>query len=120
FYEDDGETRAFEDGEYNVTHFSVSENNGGVVTFERELDVQNYDDSELSSYLLNLDLSEAPRKVQAASTKYEEVNADEVKDIPASFAYDADADAVLVHIPVDEEQDVKLFFNGGGNSGRGR
>ncbi|WP_135306480.1 glycoside hydrolase family 31 protein [Haloarcula amylovorans] len=120
FYEDDGETRAFQDGEYNVTHFTVSANNGGVVTFERELGVQNYEDSELSSYLLNLDRSEAPRKVQAASSKYEKVDADDVEDVPESFAYSAEEDTVLVHIPADEDRKVQLFFNGDSERGRGR
>nr|WP_241433861.1 glycoside hydrolase family 31 protein [Natrialba aegyptia] len=125
FYEDDGETRAFEDGEYNVTNFTVSENRGGVVTFRREQEVQNYDGSELSSYLLSLDRSEAPRKVQAASVKYDEVDPDDVEDTPESFAYDPNEDAVLVHIPADEERKVKLFFNGpsqgkGQGQGRGR
>nr|WP_209309612.1 TIM-barrel domain-containing protein [Halomicroarcula amylolytica] len=125
FYEDDGETRAFQDGEYNVTHFTVSANNGGVVTFERELGVQNYAGSELSSYLLNLDRSEAPRKVQAASSKYEKVDADDVEDTPESYAYDPEQDAVLVHIPAGEDRKVQLFFNGqgrgnAGGNGRGR
>jgi alpha-glucosidase len=114
FYEDDGETPNYKDGEYNVTNFSVSASNGDVVTFEREIEVENYDESQLSSYLLKLDRSEAPRKVQAASSKYEPVDAETVEDTPETFTYDADEDAVFVHIPADEDGKVKLFFNGHG------
>jgi alpha-glucosidase len=115
FYEDDGATNDFENGEYNVTNFTVSANDGGVVTFEQNKEVQNYEDSELSSYLLKLDRTEAPRKVQAASSKYDEVDADVVADTPESFAYSEAEDMVLVHIPAGEMNAVKLFFNGQGN-----
>ncbi|GGO01095.1 glycoside hydrolase family 31 protein [Haloarcula pellucida] len=115
FYEDDGATNDFEDGEYNVTDFTITETEGGVVTFDSEITVQNYDDSQLSSYLLRLDRSEAPRKVQAGPTKYEEVDADAVEATPNSFAYSEDEDVVLAHIPADEERKVKLFFNGRGD-----
>ncbi|AFK20754.1 DUF4968 domain-containing protein (plasmid) [Haloferax mediterranei ATCC 33500] len=115
FYEDDGATNDFEDGEYNVTNFTITGTGGGVVTFESEMEVENYDDSQLSSYLLRLDRSQAPRKVQAGPTKYEAVDADMVEETANSFAYSDDEDAVLVHIPADEERKVTLFFNGRGN-----
>nr|WP_222916895.1 TIM-barrel domain-containing protein [Natrinema sp. SYSU A 869] len=127
FYEDDGESRSYQDGAYNVTDFTVSATPGGVVTFERETVVQNYADSQISSYLLKLDRSEAPRKVQAASRRYEAVSdAETVEDTPETFTYSETADAVLIHVPADEDNPVKLFFNGNrgdrdrGNSGRGR
>ncbi len=121
FYEDDGESRAYRDGAYNVTDFTVSTTPGGVVTFEHEAVVRNYADSQLSSYLLKLDRSELPRKVQAASKKYEAVSdAETVEDTPETFTYDEAADAVFVHAPADEDNPVKLFFNGNrSNSGRG-
>lgn len=120
FYEDDGETPNYKDGEYNLTEFSVSASNGGVVTFEHETEVENYDGSQLSSYLLKLDRSEAPRKVQAASSKYERVNPETVADTPETYGYSEDEDAVCVHIPADENGTVKLFFNGhGGRGGHG-
>ncbi|WP_245977513.1 glycoside hydrolase family 31 protein [Halopiger aswanensis] len=119
FYEDDGESRAYEDGEYNVTDFTVSATPGGVVTFERESVVRNYEDSQLSSYVLQLNRSDAPRKVQAASTKYEAVDdAATVEAEPETFTYSEAKDAVLVHVPADEDETVKLFFNGK-NSRRG-
>ncbi|GAB3676329.1 hypothetical protein GCM10028856_34310 [Halopiger thermotolerans] len=118
FYEDDGESRAYEDGEYNVTDFTVSATPGGVVTFEHESVARNYEDSQLSSYVLQLDRSEAPRKVQAASTKYEAVDdAATVKAEPETFTYSESKDAVLVHVPADEDKAVKLFFNGNGHRG---
>ncbi|MFK8213844.1 glycoside hydrolase family 31 protein [Haloferax volcanii] len=117
FYEDDGTTNGFEDGEYNVTDFTVTETEGGVVTFDSQATVRNYDDSQLSSYLLRLNRSKAPRKVQAGPTKYDEVTADTVEETPNSFAYSEDEGAVLVHIPADEEHSVKLYFNG---NSRGR
>lgn len=123
FYEDDGETHAFKSGEFNVTNFHVSATEDGVVTFERDhgpenygpYNVQDYGESELSAYLLNLDRSEAPRKVQAASATYEQVGAGDIKDSAETFAYDEENDSVLVHIPADEDRKVKLFFNDGGH-----
>ncbi|MFK5604831.1 glycoside hydrolase family 31 protein [Haloferax volcanii] len=112
FYEDDGETNGFEDGEYNMTKFTVTETESGVVTFDSQVEARNYDDSQLSSYLLRLNRSRAPRKVQAGPTKYDEVTADTVEETPNSFAYNEDEGAVLVHIPADQEHKVKLFFNG--------
>ncbi|WP_049921724.1 glycoside hydrolase family 31 protein [Halopiger djelfimassiliensis] len=113
FYEDDGESRAYEDGEYNVTDFSVSTTPGGVVTFEHESVARNYDGSQLSSYVLKLNRAESPRKVQAASTKYEAVDdAETVEDTPETFAYSEEEDAVFVHVPAHEDETVKLFFNG--------
>ncbi|WP_242509158.1 glycoside hydrolase family 31 protein [Natrinema altunense] len=121
FYEDDGESRAYRDGAYNVTDFTVSTTPGGVVTFEHEAVVRNYADSQLSSYLLKLDRSEPPRKVQAASKKYEAVSDTEtIEDTPETYTYDEAADAVVVHVPADEDDPVKLFFNGNrGDGGRG-
>ncbi|WP_089872776.1 glycoside hydrolase family 31 protein [Halogranum rubrum] len=121
FYEDDGETRAHENGAYNVTEFTVSTNPGGVVTFEREHEEQNYDDSELSSYLLKLNRSEAPQKVQAAAAKYTAVDdAETVTETSETYTHSEEQNAVLVHIPADEDNAVRLFFNGQGRGPQGQ
>jgi alpha-glucosidase len=119
FYEDDGETLAYEDGEFNITNFHVSVPEEGVVTFEREYgaenygpyDAQDYEESELSAYLLNLDRSEAPDRVRTDAAEYAEVNAGGIRDSAETFAYDDENDAVLVHIPADEDGTVRLFFD---------
>ncbi|RBW68331.1 alpha-glucosidase [Bacillus taeanensis] len=113
FYEDDSETEDYKKGEYNVTNFTVTNENKKLVTFTQEKEVQNYQDSQLEAYTLKLNHVEKPRKIQAASSKYKAVNSvEEVKQTSETYFYDEAQSTLYVNIPVSEDKEVKVFLNG--------
>ncbi|MFZ0369638.1 MAG: glycoside hydrolase family 31 protein [Halobacillus sp.] len=110
FTEDDGSTEDYKNGEYNETTFNLNRK-GKTVEFTSNQKVSNYD-SDLESYTLKLNNENMPRKVQAASTKYTQVDsAEEVKQTKNSYYYDQENETTFVNVPVNETKKVKVFFN---------
>ncbi|WP_332696676.1 glycoside hydrolase family 31 protein [Halalkalibacter lacteus] len=113
FYEDDAQTQSYQDGEYNVTNFTVNKQNKNIVTFEQQKKVQNYKDTKLKSYTLKLNNTEKPSKVQAASSKYKAVNSEEaVKETSETYFFNEEENILYVNIPANEKHKVQVFFNG--------
>ncbi|WP_371933451.1 DUF5110 domain-containing protein [Halobacillus litoralis] len=111
FYEDDGATLDYKDGEYNVTDLKVKRK-GKHIEFKKKEKATGYD-TDLESYTLKLNGEEAPTRVRAAKAKYKEVSSvEEVKSTQESFFYDNEEEALYVNVPADEKHKVKIFFNG--------
>ncbi|SDP51315.1 glycoside hydrolase family 31 protein [Halobacillus aidingensis] len=111
FYEDDGATLDYKDGEYNVTDLEVKRK-GKHIEFKKKEKATGYD-TDLESYTLKLNGEEAPKRVRAAKAKYKEVSSvEEVKSTQESFFYDNEEQALYVNVPADEKHKVKIFFNG--------
>ncbi|WP_173917634.1 glycoside hydrolase family 31 protein [Halobacillus sp. Marseille-Q1614] len=109
FYEDDGATLEYKDGEYNITNFNI-ERKGKHVEFTNEKEAAGFD-SDLESYTLKLNGEKAPRKVQAANAKYKQVKSvEEVKSNQETYFFDQESEALYVNVPVDENKKVKVFF----------
>lgn len=109
FYEDDGATLDYKDGEYNVTNFNL-ERKGKHIEFTSNQEKTGYD-TELDSYTLKLNGEKAPEKVQAAKAKYENVNSvEEVKVNQETYFFDEGSKTLYVNVPADERHKVKLFF----------
>ncbi|SDI43010.1 glycoside hydrolase family 31 protein [Alteribacillus bidgolensis] len=112
FYEDDGATENYKDGDYNITNFTIEQKNKNMIEFSRDLEVQNYD-SHISSYTLKLHDQSAPSKIQAASSKYKEVNSvEEAKDTQESYFFDEEEEVLYVNVPADEKKKVQIKFSG--------
>ncbi|WP_345243652.1 glycoside hydrolase family 31 protein [Pontibacillus salipaludis] len=110
FIEDDGETEDYKNGEYNETTFNLKRK-GKHVEFTSNQKVSDYD-SALETYTLKLNNENKPRKVQAASTKYKEVDSQEtVKQNENTYFYDEENETTYVNVPVDETKKVKIFFH---------
>ena len=109
FYEDDGATEDYKDGEYNVTNFNVVKKNKKI-EFTNEQVVENYK-TDLSSYTLKLHDQSKPKKVQAASSKYKEVKSlEEVKATKESYFFDKKQSILYVNVPASEDKKVQIKF----------
>ncbi|MDP4552299.1 glycoside hydrolase family 31 protein [Alkalihalobacillus macyae] len=109
FYEDDGATEDYKDGEYNMTNFKIEKKNKKI-EFTTEQEVQDYE-TELSSYTLKLHDQTKPKKVQAASNKYKEVKSvEKVKDTNRSYYYDENERILYVNVPTSENKKLQIKF----------
>lgn len=109
FYEDDGATEDYKDGEYNVTNFSVVKKNKKI-EFTNEQVVEKYK-TDLSSYTVKLHDQNKPKKVQAASSKYKEVKSvKEVKATKESYFFDKKQSILYVNVPASEDKKVQIKF----------
>ncbi|WP_347552452.1 DUF5110 domain-containing protein [Pseudalkalibacillus hwajinpoensis] len=109
FYEDDGATEDYKDGEYNVTNFKIEKKNKKI-EFTREQKVQK-NDTDLSSYTLKLHDQTKPKKVQAAKSKYKEVNSiEDVKATSESYFFDNKDSTLYVKVPTTEDKKVQIKF----------
>jgi alpha-glucosidase len=107
FYEDDAKTENYTKGQFNVTDFHV-EKQGNHIEFAQDKKTQNYA-SDLQSYTLKLHDAEAPKKVQAAETKYAKAGSlDALNNQQSGYYYDAGEKVLYVKIPVGENHKVKI------------
>ncbi|MCD5324300.1 MULTISPECIES: glycoside hydrolase family 31 protein [Pontibacillus] len=112
FYEDDGATIDYKDGEFNITNFTMTRK-GNHIEFTQEKEATGYD-SELDSYTLKLNNEKAPKKVQAARSKYSEVSSvEEVKAEQETYFYDTETSTLYVNVPANEDKNVKIFASKG-------
>ncbi len=108
FYEDDGATEEYKQGEYNQTKFDV-ERVGNKITFKQKHEVNNYQDSKLEQYTLKLNNAEKPSRVQAGNNNYQEVGSlAETQGKANTFFYDTNAKVLYVSIPADEKKEVQI------------
>ncbi|QST01980.1 glycoside hydrolase family 31 protein [Pontibacillus sp. ALD_SL1] len=111
FYEDDGATIDYKDGEYNITNLNVVRK-GKHIEFTQEKEATGYD-SELDSYTLKLNNEKAPKKIKAARAKYAEVSSvEEVKAQQETYFFDEETSTLYVNVPANEDHKVKIL---GGN-----
>ena len=108
FYEDDGATEDYKNGEYNITEFKV-EQKPNHITFEQKQKVKKYSDSKVQQYTLKLNNAEKPSKIQAGNNKYKQVRSiKETQGKPNTFFYDENAKVLYVSIPADEKKKIQI------------
>lgn len=108
FYEDDGATEDYKQGEYNETSFEV-ERKGNKITFKQKQKVKNFKESKLEQYTLKLNKEEKPSRIQAGNSKYHEVGSlAETQGKTNTYFYDAEAKVLYVSIPADEKKEVQI------------
>ncbi|WP_445491685.1 glycoside hydrolase family 31 protein [Niallia sp. 03133] len=108
FFEDDGETEDYKNGEFNETEFKVKKK-PNAITFKQEQKKKNYQDSKLAQYTLKVNNVEKPSQVKAGGQKYKEVSSlQEAQGQTNTYFYDEKTKTAYVSIPVDEKKEVKI------------
>ncbi|RBW68304.1 glycoside hydrolase family 31 protein [Bacillus taeanensis] len=108
FYEDDGATEDYKQGEYNLTEFDVTRK-PNAITFKQKQQAYSYQDSKLHQYTLKLNNVEKPSRIQAGNNKYQEVGSlEETQGQTNTFFYDENTKVLYVSIPADEKKEVQI------------
>lgn len=106
FYEDDGKTEDYKNGEFNKTKFEVKRN-VGVITFQQSKEAQNYKESKLKQYTLKINNTNKPLLVKAGMKKYKAVDSLEKAQAQSNtYFYDSKTQDVYVSISADENKKV--------------
>lgn len=109
FYEDDGKSLDHQDGEFDITNFTLNEK-PNKIEFTQKKETDNYD-SALQQVTLKLNNEKAPKRIQAAGKKYRAVfSLEEMTQTKESYFYETNSKTLYVNVPAAEGKKVQIKF----------